>query len=41
MKRLTIIGLWPDDVVKYCTEKCDCRRWTHRAIVRSFKKKFR
>lgn len=63
MKRLMIIGLWPDDAVNYCTEKCDCRRyafdrkmkqeydgsvrnpycrrWTHRAIVRSFKKKFR
>lgn len=23
MKRLMIIGLWPDDAVNYCTEKCD------------------
>lgn len=30
MKRLMIIGLWPDDVVKYCTEKCDCRRYACR-----------
>lgn len=27
MKRLMIIGLWPDDTVNYCTEKCDCRRY--------------
>ena len=27
MKRLMIIGLWPDDAVNYCTEKCDCRRY--------------
>lgn len=33
MKRLTIIGLWPDDVVKYCTEKCDCRRYAFDRIL--------
>lgn len=27
MKQLMIIGLWPDDAVNYCTEKCDCRRY--------------
>ena len=27
MKQLMIIGLWPDDTVNYCTEKCDCRRY--------------
>lgn len=33
MKRLMIIGLWPDDVVKYCTEKCDCRRYAFDRIL--------
>lgn len=33
MKRLMIIGLWPDDVVKYCTEKCDCRRYAFDRII--------
>ena len=33
MKRLTIIGLWPDDVVKYCTEKCDYRRYAFDRIL--------
>lgn len=33
MKRLTIIGLWPDDVVKYCAEKCDCRRYAFDRIL--------
>jgi hypothetical protein len=33
MKRLMIIGLWPDDTVKYCTEKCDCRRYAFDRIL--------
>ena len=33
MKRLMIIGLWPDDVVKYCTEKCECRRYAFDRII--------
>lgn len=33
MKRLMIIGLWPDDAVKYCTEKCDCRRYAFDRIL--------
>lgn len=33
MKRLMIIGLWPDDAVNYCTEKCDCRRYAFDRIL--------
>lgn len=33
MKRLMIIGLWPDDTVNYCTEKCDCRRYAFDRIL--------
>ena len=33
MKRLMIIGLWPDDTVKYCAEKCDCRRYAFDRIL--------
>lgn len=33
MKRLMIIDLWPDDVVKYCTEKCDFRRYAFDRIL--------
>ena len=33
MKRLLIIGLWPDDTVKYCAEKCDCRRYEFDRIL--------
>lgn len=33
MRRLMIIGLWPDDAVNYCTEKCDCRRYAFDRIL--------
>lgn len=33
MKRLMIIGLWPDDAVNYCAEKCDCRRYVFDRIL--------
>lgn len=33
MKRLMIIGLWSDDTVNYCTEKCDCRRYAFDRIL--------
>lgn len=33
MKQLMIIGLWPDDAVNYCTEKCDCRRYAFDRIL--------
>ena len=33
MKRFMIIGLWPDDAVNYCTEKCDCRRYAFDRIL--------
>lgn len=33
MKRLMIIGLWPDDAVNYCAEKCDCRRYAFDRIL--------
>lgn len=33
MKRLMIIGLQPDDMVLYCTEKCDCRRYAFDRMI--------